>query len=54
MSKRAKKKPMPKPRNPVVLVARMRNSSGPMRDRRARRAKDGRRSWQRDQAGDYE
>jgi hypothetical protein len=55
MSKQQAKKPMPQPRNPVVLIARSRTSAGPMRDRRARRAKSARKSWQRDQeAGDHE
>jgi hypothetical protein len=31
---------MPKRRNPVVLIARTRNSAGPMHDRRKRREKD--------------
>jgi hypothetical protein len=36
-------------RNPVVVVARARNSAGHMRDRRARRAKDARKSWKNEQ-----
>jgi hypothetical protein len=35
-----KKDKKPQPRNAVAVVARARNSAGPMRDRRKRRAKD--------------
>lgn len=42
-------KPMPQPRNPVVVIARARNSAGAMRDRRNRRAKDARKSWRNEQ-----
>lgn len=38
MAKRAKKDPVR--RNHVAVVARARNSAGPMRDRRLRRQKD--------------
>ena len=36
-------------RNPVVVVARARNSAGHMRDRRNRRAKDARKHWSKEQ-----
>ena len=36
-------------RNPAVIPAVTRNSGGPMRDRRMRRSKDARRSWQREE-----
>jgi hypothetical protein len=49
MSSKIKPRQVKKPRSYIVRDMILNNHGGPMKDKRARRPKDARRSWERDQ-----